>query len=83
MTLEEKADIQTIAERIHARFPGKDVLSAEEFAAYLGVTRMFVCNRVSARVLPGSKIGGKFLIPINSIALWENRLAKTQKESGY
>ena len=83
MTLEERADVQAIAEGIHARFPGKDVLSAEDFAAYLGVTRMFVCNKIAARELPGQKIGGKFLIPLHSVALWENRLAKTQKESEY
>lgn len=80
MTLEEKTDVQAISERIHARFPGKDVLSAEEFADYLGATRMFVCNNISARILPGQKIGGKFLIPLNSVALWEHRLSKTRTD---
>ena len=80
MTLEERADVRAISDRLHERFPGKDVLSADEFSAYLGAKRQFVCNSIRAHILPGQKIGGLFIIPLDAIALWEHRLAKTKEE---
>ena len=83
MTIEERADVKHLANSLESRF-GKDTISAEEFAAYLGKQRQFVCQMINARRLPGQKIGGKFIIPVGSIALWEYRLSKTKEmESNY
>ena len=80
MTIEEKTTVKNVAFSLRERFGGKDSISAEEFAKYLGKQRQFVCQMVSARQLPGAKIGGTFIIPVDSIALWEARLSKTRAE---
>lgn len=79
MTLEEKSDVNEIADKLHERFGGRDVIYAEEFAEYLGICRQVVCNSIHAHILPGQKIGGKFIIPVHSIALWEYRTSKTKE----
>ena len=84
MTLEEKQNVKEIADALRERLRGKETLNAGEFATYLGKTRQFVCNSIRAHLLPGQKIGGKFIIPVGSIALWEYRLSKTKEmESNY
>jgi len=82
MTIEEKATVKNVASSLRERFGGKDNISAEEFAAYLGKQRQFVCQMINARRLPGQKIGGTFIIPVDSIALWEARLSKTKGTEG-
>lgn len=83
MTIEEKSNVQAIADKLHEQFGSKDTINAEEFAEYLGLCRQVVCNSINARVLPGQKIGGKFIIPIHSIALWEYRISKVKDIQGY
>lgn len=78
MTLEERADAKTIADRIRDRF-GKDFLNAGEFAEYLGITRQSVYAGIRSRHLPGQRYEHSYTIPVESIALWEMRLAKTKE----
>ena len=84
MTLEERSTVKSIADSLHEEFGGKDAISVDEFAKFLDKTRTYVCNSIRAHLLPGQKIGGKFIIPVGSIALWEYRLSKTKEmESNY
>lgn len=83
MTLEEKQNVKEIADALRERLRGKETLSAGEFATYLGKTRQFVCNSIRARLLPGKKIGGEFVIPVDSVALWEAKISKVREESDY
>ncbi|GEM_PF-1355073 len=84
MTLEERSTVKSIVDSLHEEFGGKDAISVDEFAKFLDKTRTYVCNSIRAHLLPGQKIGGKFIIPVGSIALWEYRLSKTKEmESNY
>lgn len=84
MTLEERSTVKSIVDSLHEKFGGKDAISVDEFAKFLDKTRTYVCNSIRAHLLPGQKIGGKFIIPVGSIALWEYRLSKTKEmESDY
>lgn len=81
MTIEERADVKHLANSLKSRFGGKDTINADEFAGYLGKQRQFVCQMINARRLPGQKVGGTFIIPVDSIALWEAWLSKTKNET--
>ena len=84
MTLEERSTVKSIVDSLHEEFGGKDAISVDEFAKFLDKTRTYVCNSIRAHLLPGQKIGGKFIIPVGSIALWEYRLSKTKEmENNY
>lgn len=78
MTLDERQLAKDIADKLRERF-GTDTLSADQFAKYLGKKRAYTCYSIQAHVLPGAKIGHTFVIPVDSIALWEMRLAKTKE----
>lgn len=79
MTLEERTGVKEIADRIRERF-GKETLSAGEFAEYLGLTRQTVYAGIRSRHLPGQRYERSYIIPVESIALWETKLAKTKDE---
>ena len=83
MTIEERSEVKNIAESIFEKF-GKGSLNAEEFSEYLGQSRATVCEKIRNGSYPGQHSNGSYTIPINSIALWEVKLAKTKiKESEY
>lgn len=83
MTLEERQLARDIADKLRERFKA-DTLTAEQFAKYLGKKHQYVCYSISAHVLPGAKVGHTFIIPVDSVALWEARLSKTKEmESDY
>jgi len=71
MTLEEKEMARYIADRIRSWY-GKGSLNLTEFAEYLGLSYQTVRKRILAGQLPGQGFaGGSFLIPVDSIAIWE------------
>lgn len=79
MTLEERNLSKEIAEKIKKRF-GKECLSAGEFAEYLGLTRQTVYAGIRSKHLPGQRYERSYMVPVDSIALWEVNLSRTQKE---
>ncbi len=79
MTIEERQNVRSIANSIRDSFGGKNTISLKEFSRYLGKSRAFVCEAIRGGFLPGEKVAGAFLIPVDSIALWESRLAKTRE----
>ena len=82
MTLEERALAKEIATKLKDQF-GSDTLTADQFAKYLGKCRAYVCQRISVHLLPGAKVGHSYVIPVDSVALWEARLAKTKDVEPY
>jgi len=82
LTLEEKQIVKAVADKLCKQFK-TDTLTAEQFATYLGMTPVSVRNSIRVRKLPGAKVGGKFIIPVDSVALWEARISKTKEESGF
>ena len=82
MTLEERQLAKDITDKLREQF-GTDALTVDQFAKYLGKKRAYVCYSINAHVLPGAKVGHTFIIPIDSIALWEARLAKTKEVYPY
>lgn len=82
MTLEERQLTKDIADKLREQFKA-DTLTVEQFAKYLGKKKQYVCYSINAHVLPGAKVGHTFIIPVDSIALWEARLAKTKEVDPY
>lgn len=82
MTLEERQLVKGIADKLRNQF-GTDTLTVDQFAKYLDKKRAYVCYSIRAHVLPGAKVGHTFMIPVDSIALWEARLAKTKDVEPY
>lgn len=78
MTLEERQLAKEIADKLAIEF-GTSTLSVNQFAKYLGKKRAYVCDSIRAHILPGAKVRHTFIIPVNSIALWEVRLSKTRE----
>ena len=76
-TLEDRQMVLALAEDIRKRY-GKNSLTATEFADYLGKTPQYVCEKIRRRELPGYFCGRSFSVPVNTIALWENRMSKTR-----
>ena len=85
VSLVEAGNPNEAAEKVsHRAQQPNEPLTVDEFAKFLDKTRTYVCNSIRAHLLPGQKIGGKFIIPVGSIALWEYRLSKTKEmESNY
>lgn len=77
MTLEDRQIVLLLSEKIRERY-GKNSLTAAEFADYLGKTRQYVCEKIRRRELPGYFCGRSFSVPVDAIALWENRLSRTK-----
>lgn len=83
MTLEERQTVKELADKLREQF-GAETISVDQFAKYLGKKRAYVCDSIRAHILPGAKVRHTFIIPANSIALWEVRLSKTKEmESDY
>lgn len=81
MTLEERQLAKEIADKLREQFEA-DALTVEQFGKYIGKKRAYVCDGIRSRQLPGAKVGHTFIIPVDSVALWEARLSKT-KETEY
>ena len=81
MTVEEKSAVKSISDRIRKKF-GKDCLNADEFAEYLGITRQSVYEGIRSRQYPGQRDAKSYTIPVDSIAIWEVKLARTKGTEG-
>mgnify|MGYP000900394075 FL=1 len=81
MTVEEKSAVKSISDRIRKRF-GKDCLNADEFAKYIGKSRMTVYAGIRSRRYPGQRDAKSYTIPVDSIAIWEVKLARTKGTEG-
>ena len=75
--IEDRQMVLTLAETIKEQY-GTSSLNAEQFANYLGKTRQYVCEKIRRRELPGYSSGRSYCIPVNAIAMWENRMSKTK-----
>ena len=77
MAIEEKGIVNGIAEDIKSRY-GTAILTADDFADYLGVSRQTVYNKICSGEYPGQHSGRSYTIPAYSVALWIFNLSKTK-----
>ena len=77
MQHEMRALARELAQELKERY-GKNSLTAKEMADHLGVTPEYVCQKISDHVLPGYKDGRTYVVPIDSLAIWEVMLARTE-----
>lgn len=79
MTIEEKDVVRSIAQDIKAQY-GTAILTADDFADYLGVSRQAVYAKIRNGEYPGQHSGRTYTIPAYSIALWIFNLSKVVAE---
>lgn len=77
MQYELRALAKELAQELKERY-GKNSLTAKEMAEYIGMTPAYVCQKINDHVLPGYKDGRTYVIPIDSLAIWEVGLSRVQ-----